>query len=222
VLLQARNYQYALRRRTPELILQAQLELLHVIACLEQKRGSAYTYTRCILLFRLQLEYYRVQRPELYRFLVENLASLNEEEGEIALSVLASVTSTNKLRTHAELLSEHFELMHRMRENTADLRRDVLPYEPQRRRQALRPPSSESRRLVTHLRSVITAIRRNRWNHPVFPASKKIIPGKPVEALLVLAGFRRRSLKIVSQLESIFIFKQCELQKMAFFAPFFP
>lgn len=165
--LQIRDYQLALREGDYRTIKATQMRLLIILVSLEK---SPYHYIRVMLLSRLHLHYLEENLPPVFAFYKDNIRSFNEEDGEISLSLMQSVSGTNSVRGSHLRLSGYFQLLHRVRETTATV---AESFGVQRNGGKARRLPFDARltenRLVTYFGTLIHNLRQNRASHSAWP-----------------------------------------------------
>lgn len=101
-----------------ELLLSCQHDVLWLLLCVE---GKQHPYARGIILSQLQIAFLKAEHPLVYELYSTNLASFNEEMGEIALSVLARSVIGENACAKVEKLSTNFQLLHEYRHTVSEM-----------------------------------------------------------------------------------------------------
>lgn len=112
----------------------------------------------------MQTHWLSLHAPGVYALLKESTASFNEEQGEVALSILARSVMGNSSRLNKEKLRENFVLIHEYQNITRGFRDDVGVCS---RRQLLRvdPHGEEIQRLSKHFKETIRLMSVSLWTN---------------------------------------------------------
>ncbi len=78
-----------------------------------------------MLLHLMQLVHLKEQFPEIYQLICNVSNATNEEEGELALSLLVRSVLNDGSRSKVEKLNNNFELIHLFRETTKEMNSDL-------------------------------------------------------------------------------------------------
>ena len=120
--MQVLDFQYELRHNVHDKIEAAKYRLLLVLALIE---GGYQQYVRAISLSLVQMEYLRTRRPEVFAVYREHPAAFNEEQGEIALSVLSRTVRGSAYRSDADHLHRALRHIHMHRANSLAIRESL-------------------------------------------------------------------------------------------------
>ena len=153
-----RDYLGSIRRNDADTILQNESRLLVVLGSLENEQNRLYF--RAVLLNRLHREGLRESFPNVYRILIDNIATLNEEQGEIALSVLANSVVSEGDRGKVEKLRQNFQLLNFIRADLKAFAEDVAQPSPHRNPQTrVHEESPTATHLANHFIGVCERLR---------------------------------------------------------------
>jgi len=147
-----RDYSAALHSNDWNSIFSMQLKIFWVILSLER---SPFLYVRALLLHFSQLEYFKDKLPQIYTVITQNPSSFNEEEGEIALSVLAHSVVTDNFKSKINKLSTNFQLIHLYRQISSESDKDFDNHITLRRLQHVETTGTIRNLISNHLTLVI-------------------------------------------------------------------
>eukprot|EP01114_Cavostelium_apophysatum_P012528 TRINITY_DN2824_c0_g1_i1.p1 TRINITY_DN2824_c0_g1~~TRINITY_DN2824_c0_g1_i1.p1 ORF type:complete len:333 (+),score=37.54 TRINITY_DN2824_c0_g1_i1:1044-2042(+) len=188
--------------RTWEDISGLQQRILWAISCLED---SPYHYVRALLLHFTQLQFLRDRLPNIFKLIEQTPRSFNEEEGEIALSVLARSVSSDTYKSNVEKLNTNFQLIHVYRQISTESDEDFDNHVSTASFQRVDTSEEVMAKLETHFRGVIFSLNNGSWKS--FVPDKTLTASSPLESAVQehyraqdLAAFLKTQMKQTKKL----------------------
>lgn len=159
-----------------------ELGLLVVLASLEAKtdRGNPL-YFRAVLLNRIFRQALADKAPNVLAVWQSHVSRFNEEEGEIALSLLASTVVSESDRGKQEKLEQNFQLLDAVREDYKSLKDDFAVVNAARKPETQVSAASETTAVLANYFSVICGRLANGTyvsysDEPILTALKNLQP----------------------------------------------
>ena len=154
--MQVRDYLASLRRNDADRVEQMELGLMVVLASLEAKTETGNPlYFRAVLLNRIMRQSLVDKAPDVLAVWRDNVSRFNEEEGEIALSVVASTVVSESDRSKQAKLQQNFQLLPTVREEFKAFQDDCAVVNGPRKPESQIDPNSETTRRLAEYFSLV-------------------------------------------------------------------